>query len=128
MRNVLLSGAVALLLVSCGQQNNTPVAAKPVSAASDPFTHGKNLFLQNCASCHAVKIDLVGPALAGVEQRWNDQQKLYAYIRNAPKFIYEDKYARELWEKYNRTMMTPFPDLTDGDIDAILEYVRVSSK
>jgi cytochrome c2 len=32
--------------------------------------NGQALFSSNCASCHAIKKDLTGPALAGVEERW----------------------------------------------------------
>src|SRR5690606_20404409 len=33
-----------------------------------------------------------------------------------------DKYAVEVYEKFNKVEMTPFPNLTDKDIDDILEY------
>ena len=38
---------------------------------------GKQLFQQNCASCHSITKDLTGPALAGVEERgpWTDRKK-----------------------------------------------------
>ena len=59
--------------------------------------NGQALFSSNCASCHAVHKDLTGPALAGVEERWGDKERLYAWIRNNQAFLKTgDKYANEL--------------------------------
>ena len=67
---------------------------------------------------------MTGPALKGVEDRWPDKEKLYAFIRNSEEVIRNDKYARELWLEWNQTQMLPHPDLTDDDIAAILGYVK----
>ena len=72
--------------------------------------------------CHLPNKDFAGPALAGVEKRWKDKQLLYAYIRNSQEVIAKDKYAAELFKKWNEAVMLPFPDLTNAEIDAILEY------
>ncbi|WP_207495454.1 c-type cytochrome [Aridibaculum aurantiacum] len=112
------------MAIGCGQQDNTPPIAAAGQEVSATLGRGKNLFQQNCASCHAKEKELVGPPLAGVEKKWDNKAKLYAFIRNAPQVIKEDKYAHDLWKKYNQTTMMPFPDLTDADIDAILEYVN----
>lgn len=87
---------------------------------------GQALFSANCASCHAVHKDLTGPALAGVEERWgNDKKKLHAWIHNNQAFLKTgDKYANELYLKYNKTQMNLFPNLSDAEIDAILAYVK----
>jgi cytochrome c551/c552 len=88
--------------------------------------NGQALFSANCASCHAVNKELTGPALAGVEQRWGgDKKKLHAWIRNNQAFLKTgDKYANELYLKYNKTQMNLFPNLTDPEIDAILGYIK----
>lgn len=87
--------------------------------------NGQALFSANCASCHAVHKDLTGPALAGVEDRWGDKKKLYAWIRNNQAFLKTgDKYANELYVKWNKTQMNLFPSLTDGEIGAILAYIK----
>ena len=87
--------------------------------------NGQALFSQNCASCHAVHKDLTGPALAGVEERWGDKKKLHAWIHNNQAFLKTgDKYANDLYIKYNKTSMNLFPNLTDGEIDAILAYIK----
>jgi len=89
---------------------------------------GKELFMSNCASCHAVKKDLVGPALAGVQDRWPNKKLLYKYIRNSEAVIKENSYAKELWLKWNKTVMTAFPNLKDAEIAAILAYIDEKAK
>lgn len=87
--------------------------------------NGQALFSANCASCHAVHKDLTGPALAGVEERWSNKKDLHAWIRNNQAFLKTgDKYANELYLKYNKTQMNLFPNLTDPEIDAILAYIK----
>ncbi len=88
---------------------------------------GKALFKANCASCHNknMKDDLTGPALGLVRERWEGREDvLYAWIRNSQGVIATgDKYAVDLYNKWNKSNMTAFPTLTDGDIDNLLAYV-----
>ena len=128
MRTELASMLSIIFITACGQQNNPPVAGTPAVEVSSPVMRGREIFQQNCVACHAVNTELVGPPMAGALQRWNDKSKLYDFIRNAPKVIKEDKYAHDLWMKYNQTTMTPFPSLTDQDIDAIFQYVESQKK
>ncbi len=87
--------------------------------------NGQALFSANCASCHAVHKELTGPALAGVEDRWPDKKKLHAWIRNNQIFLKTgDKYANDLYVKYNKTAMNLFENLKDDEIDAILAYIK----
>jgi len=103
-----------VLVISCLFSNQ--IFAQP---------NGQALFSANCASCHAAHKELTGPALAGVEERWGDKKKLHAWIRNNQAFLKTgDKYANELYLKYNKTQMNLFPNLTDPEIDAILAYIK----
>jgi mono/diheme cytochrome c family protein len=90
---------------------------------------GKQIFQNNCASCHAIKKDLTGPALAGVTTRgpWTDRKNLYAWIHNPAKFMATDKYTQELKARFANAMMTPFPSLTEKEIDAIIDYIGKAS-
>lgn len=86
---------------------------------------GKALFSTNCASCHKVDKDLTGPALMGVEDRWPDKVKLHAWIHNNSAFrATGDKYANDLFIKWNKTQMNLFPNLSDAEIDAVLGYIK----
>jgi mono/diheme cytochrome c family protein len=86
---------------------------------------GKTLFQTNCASCHQVHKKLTGPALAGVEDRWPNKKNLYAWIRNSAAFLKTgDVYANNLYNEYNKVAMNQFTALTDGEIDAMLAYIK----
>jgi len=89
---------------------------------------GMQLFKNNCGSCHAknMKAKMTGPALAGVEERWeNDKGRLYQWIRNSQAFLATgDEYANNLYQEYGGSVMTAFPSLTDTEIDNILGYIN----
>lgn len=86
---------------------------------------GKKLFMDNCASCHAVHKKVTGPALVGVEGRWASKKTLYQWIRNSASVLATgDKYANDLFNEYNKVQMTAFPNLTDKEIDAMLAYIN----
>lgn len=86
---------------------------------------GKALFNAKCASCHAIDKQLVGPALKGVEDRWDDRKMLYEWVRNSAAVI-KKGYPRAVavYTEYNKVQMTAFPELKDQDIDAILTYIN----
>ncbi|MEO1262580.1 MAG: c-type cytochrome [Bacteroidota bacterium] len=87
---------------------------------------GKTLFKNQCASCHNkdMKSKMTGPALGGVQDRWDDQADLYEWIRNSQGMIAAGHpRAVELWNEWKPTVMNSFPNLTDEDIANILGYV-----
>ncbi len=86
---------------------------------------GKALFNAKCASCHAIDKQLVGPALKGVEDRWDDKKMLYEWVRNSAAVI-KKGYPRAVavYNEYNKVQMTAFPELKDQDIDVILAYIN----
>ena len=90
---------------------------------------GKALFGTNCASCHALNRDMTGPKLRDVETRLEaagkDRAWIYEWIRNSSGVIKSgDPYAVKLFNDWNKTAMTAFPQLSNEDIDAILEYTK----
>ena len=72
--------------------------------------------------------DRTGPALRYVEKRLSedeglDRQWLYSWIRNSSAMIKSgDAYANKIYEEYNKSAMTAYPQLTNTDIDNILAY------
>lgn len=97
------------------------------AGAGDPAA-GKALFNQNCAACHSLNRKMTGPALANVESRLAedeglDREWLYKWIKNSPGLIASgDAYANKVYSEYNQAAMTPFPTLSNADIDNILAY------
>lgn len=83
---------------------------------------GKSLFNAKCASCHKLNKKVIGPALAGVTER-RTREWLQKWIRNNQELRESgDADAIAIFEEYNGSVMTPFPGLTDEDIDNILAY------
>lgn len=90
---------------------------------------GKALFQANCAACHAVSKKLTGPALAGVESRgpWSDRKKIYAWVHNPVAFAKTDTYAADLMKQFNGIVMTSFPQFSEKEIDAIIDYINAEA-
>ncbi len=90
---------------------------------------GEALFNGNCKSCHRVKQKLVGPALAGVENRAPSIQWLISWVRNPAKVIASgDEYAVKIYEEYNKSQMTAFTSYTDEQILSILAYIKADAE
>ncbi|MBL7734116.1 MAG: c-type cytochrome [Chitinophagaceae bacterium] len=87
---------------------------------------GGAIFQQNCASCHAINKDLTGPKLSGLEERgpWGDRKKLYEWVHNPAKFMQTDPYTQQLKTQFGNAMMTGFPQLSEAEIDAIVDYIN----
>ena len=96
--------------------------------AQGDAANGEKLFKANCTACHALDKQIIGPALGGVVARLKTDQNLdtdwlHKWIKdNKTLRASGDKYANEVFEKFNKTEMLQFPNLTDKDIDDILEY------
>ncbi|MGN7865456.1 c-type cytochrome [Chryseobacterium sp. 22458] len=90
--------------------------------------NGEKLFKANCTACHALDKQVVGPPLKGVVERVKteggvDRDWLHKWIKdNKALRASGDKYANEIFEKYNKTEMQVFPNLTEKDIDDILAF------
>ena len=88
---------------------------------------GKALFQSNCASCHNPFKVVTGPALQGVTSRVPDKALLHAWIHNNQKVLASgNPYFTALFNQYSKTPMNVFPDLSDKDIDAILNYIETA--
>ncbi|SFW46222.1 c-type cytochrome [Cellulophaga fucicola] len=103
------------------------------SENADP-AKGKQIFNQNCASCHSLDRKGTGPALRNVESRLADEEGLdrewiYAWVKNSAGVIKSgDSYANKVFAEYNNTAMTPFPTLSNEDIDNILAYTAAKEE
>lgn len=83
---------------------------------------GKKLFNANCAACHKLNKRAVGPALKGVSAKY-DKEWLYSWIKNSTAMVKSgDAQAVAIYEEYNGSVMTSFPQLSNEDIDNIISY------
>lgn len=85
---------------------------------------GEKLFNANCTSCHAINEKVVGPALKDVDKRHNEAW-LIKWIKNSQGMVKSgDAEALKIYNEYNQSVMTAFPQFSDGQVKSILEYVK----
>ena len=97
-------------------ENGTELNADLVSA-------GQTLFKNNCQVCHEVYEQKIGPSLADVHNR-RSVEWIRAFVKNSQKVIQSgDEYAVNLYNEYNKTLMTSF-DFSDEEVDAVIEYIK----
>lgn len=100
----------------------TKTDAAPAASGGGDAAKGKELFNANCAACHNLDKKMTGPALRGVTGKY-DNEWLYKWVKNSSALIKSgDAKAVKVFEENNKSVMTPFPQLTNADIDNILAY------
>jgi len=125
----LISWGIVRYIFSVKLSNDTPTGIiSNLKNFSVTNSEGKQLFQENCASCHSIDKIIVGPALRGIEERITDKQLLYEWIQNNQKVLKSgEPYFVTLYNEYNKTLMPLFPSLKNDDIDSILVYIKNSS-
>lgn len=90
---------------------------------------GKAIYEGRCAACHKISNqDLVGPGLANVNKR-REQEWLIKFIKNSQKLIQGgDELANKLYNQYNQNIMPSHADLSDEDIVGVLDYIKQESE
>ncbi len=96
-------------------------AAAPAPGVGDAQA-GESLFKANCAACHKLYKKAVGPALFQVGDKY-EKEWLYKWIANSAEMVKSgDPKAVKIFEEFNGSPMTAFPQLSTTDIDNILAY------
>jgi mono/diheme cytochrome c family protein len=127
-KNLIFSLALLLTisLTSFSQEaapaaTTTAAPAAPAASSADPVK-GKELFNANCAACHKLDARATGPALRNVANR-HDMAWIYKWVANSSAMVKSgDAAAVKIYEEYNKSVMTAFPQLSTGDIDNIIAY------
>ena len=109
-----------------------PPLSKPMAAAPTPpltaaqmaeIAAGDALFSGNCAQCHAVNEQVVGPALAGIAKR-RPMSWILPWVKNSSKVVASgDDYAVALFTKFNKQQMPSFA-LSEKEITSIVAFVN----
>lgn len=94
--------------------------------AAPPAEEGKTIFAARCAACHNVNKVLVGPALAGVDQR-RPIDWIVKFVHSPQTVIKSgDQYAVDLLNKF-KVQMPDHPDLTADNIKSVVEYIKTEA-
>jgi mono/diheme cytochrome c family protein len=106
-----------------------PCGIEDLSCNEPRVEEGYKLFEANCASCHALKHKLIGPALAGVVDKYKeDYDWLIAFTKNNQKLIKSgDPRAKAIYEEYNGAAMNIFENLSERQVLSILSYIDCMS-
>lgn len=90
--------------------------------------HGKELYENNCTSCHTLHKTMVGPALNGILER-RSMEWIIAWVKNPAKIIASgDPYAKKLAADYQSAgVMTAFGAMSDQDIKDIIAFVSCNN-
>jgi len=101
-------------------------AAIAVTQKIDPAVErGKKIFKANCTACHKLDKKLIGPALFKIgEKRSMEWLKLWIKDNNALRAS-GDADAKAIFEEFNGMPMTPFPQLSNQDIEDVVKYLDV---
>jgi len=96
--------------------------------AAPPAEEGKSIFAARCAACHNVNKVLVGPALAGVDTR-HSIEWIVNFVHSSQTVIKSgDTSAVALFNKFNHVQMPNHPDLSEGQIKNVVEYIKSEAK
>ncbi len=110
---------------SLAYKNNLTRPIDGVEGTDELIKKGSELFAANCASCHALKGKVVGPALEGVIDKYEeDYAWLNAWIKNSQKLVKSgDERAVAIYNEYNGQAMNIFENLKDEEITSILMWI-----
>ena len=94
--------------------------ASSASFVKADVAEGEKLFNANCTSCHALNEKVVGPALKGINEKY-DEAWLIKWIKNSQALVKSgDEKAVKVYNENNQSVMTSFENLSDAQIKSIL--------
>ena len=98
--------------------------AATVNVNAQDVAEGEQIFKNNCAACHNTSDEtLVGPGLKGISDR-RPLDWIVKWVHNPQAVIASgDKYANELYKKFNQAQMTPYPGYSEDQIKSVIAYI-----
>lgn len=127
--NYLCSTHKSLILFFVLAFFSLSVYSQEIPTEPEAISAGEQLFNTNCKTCHRIDQRLIGPALAGVEERAPSIDWIKSFVRNSSAVIASgDPYAVNLFNEYNKVLMTSFSSLKDDDIMNILGYIKAEAE
>ena len=98
--------------------------AATVNVNAQDVAEGEQIFKNNCAACHNTNDEtLVGPGLKGIGER-RPLEWIVKWVHNPQAVIASgDKYANDLFKKFNQAQMTPYPNYSEDQIKSVIAYI-----
>ena len=91
--------------------------------SAQDYEAGKQLFKNNCASCHNMEKRVVGPALKNVVKNQGEEWTTSWIINNYKLMASGDKHANDIFKEYNGMAMPAYEHLGSDAISNIVSYL-----
>jgi cytochrome c551/c552 len=95
-----------------------------LSAQEGDAAKGQELFNGKCLVCHKLDSKTIGPPMTEVANK-RDLDYIYNQVIDPAGWVVKDSEAKKVFEEYNKTPMTAFPELTKEDVAHIIAYAKV---
>ena len=96
--------------------------------AAPPVEEGKTIFTSRCAGCHNVNKQVLGPALAGVDER-RSMDWIVSFVQSSQAVIQSgDKDAVALFKQFNNIPMPDHKDLSADQIKNVVAYIKAEAQ
>jgi mono/diheme cytochrome c family protein len=105
------------------QENVRPESK--IVAMSSVQSFGMNLYTTKCVVCHGFFSGKDGSylILAGTATRWDEEKKLFEFIRNSDEYTKNNDYVQSTSVK-KKSIGHKFQDLSDAEIRSVVEYIK----
>ena len=91
--------------------------------SAQDYEAGKQLFKNNCASCHNMEKRVVGPALKNVVKNQGEEWTTSWIVNNNKLRASGDKHANDIFKEYNGMAMPAYEHLGSDAISNIVSYL-----
>ena len=91
--------------------------------SAQDYEAGKQLFKNNCASCHNMEKRVVGPTLKNVVKNQGEEWTKSLIINNNKLRASGDKHANDIFKEYNGMAMPAYEHLGSDAISNIVSYL-----
>ena len=113
----LAIGVILLTFSSCKTTKKTTGNAE----------NGKQIYKVNCASCHNMKIDMVGPSFQNLFERLPSEEWFIEFVSQENQLLKnEDQYTVSINSKWNATHDHKYANLSDQDYKDLIEYIKTA--
>jgi cytochrome c len=121
MKKLFVILSFSFIIVSCGNQNNTPASTPdkttPSTTTENPETNkGLDLISKSdCLTCHKVSEKLVGPAYQAVAERYTASDEVIDTL--------SQKVIQGGAGRWGEVPMTPHPQIAKEDAKTMVRYI-----
>jgi mono/diheme cytochrome c family protein len=96
--------------------------------AAPPVEEGRTIFTSRCAGCHNVNKQVLGPALAGIDER-RSMDWIVSFVQSSQSLIKSgDKDAVALFKQFNNIPMPDHKDLTADQIKNVVSFIQAEAQ